>query len=169
MACDFCNCFSLGCSPNCCDFEFIINDTPVLATQDGLHVLSYIQEGQNNKKGALQFLIGDPILFPAAWFNSEGLVKFELTLPDNTIFKFETYTCFEFERVISATPENSEMVACLGSNNPNDICTVCDLLAALGVSSQLLVEIRDKVLFLDVPLSTLGKETTLQDILTAIE
>jgi hypothetical protein len=166
--CELCNCFDLGCSPNCCNFEFILNDTPVLATQDGLHILSYIQEGQDNKNGGLQFLIGDPIVFPASWFNSQGLVKFQLTLPDGEIFTYQTYTCFEFERIISTTPETSENIQCLGSNNPNDICTVCDLLAALGVSSQLLVEIRNNTLFLDTPLSQLGKEATLQDILTAI-
>ena len=168
MACDFCNCLFLGCYDNCCDVPFIINNNPILATQTGTYTIQYIQEGSNAMVAAIDFTIGDEIKFPFSWFNFTGEVKFQLILPDNSVYEFNTYDCFSFQKVVTSTPSTSTSVTC-NNVTVGEICTICDLLEALNIESQLLLEIRDiNQTYLDTPLSELGKETTLQAILTAI-
>ena len=168
MACDFCNCLFLGCYDNCCDVPFIINNNPILATQTGTYTIQYIQEGSNTMVAAIDFTIGDAITFPFSWFNFTGEVKFQLILPDNSVYEFNTYDCFSFQKVVTSTPSTSTSVTC-NNVTVGEICTICDLLEALNIESQLLLEIRDiNQTYLDTPLSELGKETTLQAILTAL-
>jgi hypothetical protein len=92
----FPNFIDIGYSDNDFNYNFILNNVEILATQTGIHTINFVQNNQYFTQ-TINYNIGDPFIFPKQWFLLQGIIIFEIVQPDLVKYQY-TFDSIVFEQ-----------------------------------------------------------------------